>query len=133
MSSEQSAESGPELNPTLPSLGLPPPVDVGQTEPLQNDFQAPVVAENNYDDGALHPNQVTALQQHLAALRRQNETYLAQHGELRAIVSEFIANLVDRQPNDVRDFAAQFFAEANKKKKNDAARRSDEEKSEADK
>ena len=115
MSSDWSSE-GRGRRPVPPTLGLPPPVDVGQTDPLQNDFQAPVVAENNYDDGALHPNQVAALQKHLAALRRENEAYLARHTELRAIVSDFIAAVVDRQPDDVRDFAAQFFAEANQKK-----------------
>ena len=115
MSSDCSSE-GRGRRPVPPTIGLPPPVDVGQTEPLQNDFQAPVVAENNYDDGALHPNQVAALQQHLAALRRENEAYLARHTELRAIVSGFIAAVLDRQPDDVRDFAAQFFAEVNQKK-----------------
>ena len=123
MSSEQSAESGLGASPGSTLPGLPPPVDVGQTEPLQNDFQAPVVAENNYDDGALHPNQVAALQQHLAALRRHDAAYLAQHAELRTIVSDFIAGVVDRQPEDVRDFAAQFFAEANEKKNKKEAER----------
>ncbi|KAF0295502.1 hypothetical protein FJT64_007057 [Amphibalanus amphitrite] len=117
MSSDRSTAETEPASPAAPTAGLPPPVDVGQTQPLQNDFQAPVAAENNYDDGALHPNQVAALQQHLAALRRENEAYLARHGELRTVVSDFIAGVVDRQPEDVRDFAAQFFAQANRKKK----------------
>ena len=124
MSSDRStdeSESAARPAQSAAAAGLPPPVDVGQTQPLQNDFQAPVIAENNYDDGALHRNQVSALQQHLAALRRDDQGYLARHTELRGLVSDFISGVVDRQPDDVRDFAAQFFADACRRKRAEQA------------
>ncbi|KPP74230.1 RIIa domain-containing protein 1-like [Scleropages formosus] len=69
------------------------------------------------DSGALSPEQQEKLRQFKIKTRIANEKYLSAHPELELLLSEFLRDIFFKRPVDIREFAADYFTDANLPKK----------------
>ena len=60
---------------------------------------------------SLSEAQTEALNKAKVALRLENEKYLRQHPELRGMISLFMAKVLEGKPEDVQQYAAEFFTQ----------------------
>ena len=58
----------------------------------------------------LTQQQQDRLNQAKARMRIENEEYLRQHPELQTFISMFMSKVLDEQPDDVLNFACEFFS-----------------------
>jgi len=86
----------------------------GGMEADQPQHMAPHGAEpydqGGVDDlGAMSTDQQARLNEFKVKTRIDNERYLREHPELECLLSKFLREVVRHRPDNVRDFAADFF------------------------
>ncbi|XP_018590456.1 RIIa domain-containing protein 1 [Scleropages formosus] len=90
-------------------------------QPVRCSARAGKMAESSglekLDSGALSPEQQEKLRQFKIKTRIANEKYLSAHPELELLLSEFLRDIFFKRPVDIREFAADYFTDANLPKK----------------
>ncbi|XP_070542769.1 RIIa domain-containing protein 1-like [Ptychodera flava] len=64
-----------------------------------------------YDIGALSQEQQEKLNQFKIQTRMANERYLRQHPEVDLLLAGFLGDILMKRPENVREFAAQYFTD----------------------
>jgi len=63
------------------------------------------------DLGALTDDQQSKLNLFKIKTRMGNETYLREHPEVDCLISSFVSEVCKKRPNNVREFAAEYFTD----------------------
>ncbi|XP_068107571.1 RIIa domain-containing protein 1 [Hyperolius riggenbachi] len=64
------------------------------------------------DPGALNTEQEEQLRAWRIQTRVSNEAYLRRHPEIRQLLSAFIREVLMRRPDNMREFAAEYFTDS---------------------
>lgn len=64
------------------------------------------------DLGALSREQQTKLNSFKIQARIENELYLRQHPEINCLLTTFVSEVLHSRPQHIREFAAEFFTDA---------------------
>jgi hypothetical protein len=67
----------------------------------------------DYDSKALTKTEQDELNQLKIKIRVENERYLRSHPEISAMISSFTNKVLLERPEDLREFAADFFSDPN--------------------
>ncbi|KAH9283913.1 RIIa domain-containing protein 1 [Echinococcus granulosus] len=72
------------------------------------------------DIGVLSTDQQSAMKLVRIQTRKANEIYLREHPEISHMLSAFMREVLEIQPDDIREYAADFFTDPNLKRKVEA-------------
>ncbi|ELU05402.1 hypothetical protein CAPTEDRAFT_225240 [Capitella teleta] len=67
----------------------------------------------HYDGGALSEEQKQKLSEFKRKTRQNNEQYMRQHPEVACLLTGFLGEVLVKRPDNIRDFAADFFTDGN--------------------
>ena len=74
-------------------------------------------ALRKYDERALTGNEQTNLNEIKIKCRIASEKYLRDHPEIRTMISEFVSTVLKKRPDDIKEFAADFFSDPDLKER----------------
>ncbi|XP_056401887.1 RIIa domain-containing protein 1 isoform X2 [Hyla sarda] len=69
------------------------------------------MAEEDRDPGALSGDQERRLRDYKIQSRLSNEEYLRSHQEVKLLISAFIREVLLKRPENIREFAADYFTD----------------------